>query len=348
MKQKSGPSAATVTGTGAQIVAAAAGIGALLLLVLGRKPAGAAPPTPIPTPSVNAFKNALLAAPNLAEVEAVYSVIEEAYTDGRLPEVDYLSLYDLYLARRVELMAPTNGKATASFLARLNQAVSRRELTSINEEFTQAYQDGRISYDQYMMLYNAYETKWDELGAAPPTPIVKTASVYVGGELYLVEFTEYNLGGVMMAYVTLPSGSEVSWGSNWAGYTPNQVLADAINRGDKVDQAIALAAGAAWPVSPLPPPPPPPPPVVSGSVRDQLNSVWGQVSGAGACSGSIPVWVQRSGSFLAYSTCTGRYEIESFQTGDRISLLNMAGNPITLSYGGRSWVLSPEWNDIDW
>jgi len=80
-------------------------------------------------------------------------------------------------------------------------------------------------------------------GDAPAAPR-PAAIVEMGGEEYRVDFTRFNPAGQVSTIVAIKGGVTVSFGSDWTGFTPDQVLANAIFNNDPVAQAIALAAGA--------------------------------------------------------------------------------------------------------
>jgi len=76
--------------------------------------------------------------------------------------------------------------------------------------------------------------------AAPRQPVL----VEMGGVEYRVDFTQFNPTGQVSTIVAIKGGITVSYGSIWAGFTPDQVLADAIFNNDAIGQAVALAGGA--------------------------------------------------------------------------------------------------------
>jgi len=76
--------------------------------------------------------------------------------------------------------------------------------------------------------------------AAPRPPV----RVEMGGLEYRVDFTRFNPNGQVSTVVAIKGGVTVSYGSVWTGFTPDQVLADAIFNNDAIGQAVALAGGA--------------------------------------------------------------------------------------------------------
>ncbi|MBI4286945.1 MAG: Ig domain-containing protein [Chloroflexi bacterium] len=68
--------------------------------------------------------------------------------------------------------------------------------------------------------------------------------VEMGGTEFWVDFNVFIPGGKVNSVVFVKDDMPVSYGSDWTGFTPDQVLANAIWNNDDVAQAIALAAGA--------------------------------------------------------------------------------------------------------
>lgn len=87
-----------------------------------------------------------------------------------------------------------------------------------------------------------------QLNSAPAIQVANMAEVSIDGQSYTVEFVQLDLSGSVFAAVTLPSSVEVSYGSQWAGFTPDNVLANAVGHRSVVLQAVALAAGGKPPV----------------------------------------------------------------------------------------------------
>ncbi|MBF8265531.1 MAG: dihydrodipicolinate synthase [Dehalococcoidia bacterium] len=76
-----------------------------------------------------------------------------------------------------------------------------------------------------------------------PTPAILDKTVTIDGQQYRVQFWQLNLKGRVEATVALPSGESRNYGSNWSGFTLEQVLDNATKSGNKVAWAVALAAG---------------------------------------------------------------------------------------------------------
>ena len=111
-----------------------------------------------------------------------------------------------------------------------------------------------------------------------PVPVPVTQTVSIAGQTYGVKFSAFNPGGQVTATVTKPDGSQANYSANWAGLTPDQVLADAIATKDLVAQAVALAAGAILPQSI----PPITPAGNETSFTDTVNKISGPIWTVGA------------------------------------------------------------------
>lgn len=92
-----------------------------------------------------------------------------------------------------------------------------------------------------------------------PTPIppVRDETVTIDGQQYRVQFWQLNLNGKVEATITLPTGEKSNYGSNWSGFTLEQILANEKKSGNKVAWAVALAAEVKeTPITPTPYPAP--------------------------------------------------------------------------------------------
>gem|GEM_PF-967177 len=117
------------------------------------------------------------------------------------------------------------------------------------------------------------------------TPSARDETVTIDGQKYRVQFWKLDLKGRVEATVTLPTGIETNYGSNWKGFTLEQILDNARKSGNKVAWAVTLAAGAKETptvttpltpvptVSPLPPTSPTPNVTITASIIPKLQEL---------------------------------------------------------------------------
>ncbi len=137
-------------------------------------------------------------ASTISDLETVRSEFETAYISGQIDQATYQGFYNQYLARFNNLSgasvsaptpvsAPTSGSllfaGPVNWLNDITIANSVQALAAVRSDFESAYQASIIDQTTYQTLFNAYQSRYNELTGAPaesptpqPTPEASVAS----------------------------------------------------------------------------------------------------------------------------------------------------------------------------